>query len=182
MKGRRKREILDQREIERAIRRIAYEIVEKNRGAKDLILLGIPAPGPYLAERIQAQVQSVEGLLIPTGSLDNTFYRDDIDDKPKPIPKTTSLPSDIDGKTVVLVDDVLFTGRTIRAALDALMDHGRPAKVQLAILVDRGHRELPLRADFVGRNIPTGPHEDIHVQLREMGHDEDKVYITEGEV
>jgi pyrimidine operon attenuation protein/uracil phosphoribosyltransferase len=116
------------------------------------------------------------------GSLDITFYRDDIDDKPKPIPKTTSLPSDIDGKTVVLVDDVLFTGRTIRAALDALMDHGRPAKVQLAILVDRGHRELPLRADFVGRNIPTGPHEDIHVQLREMGHDEDKVYITEGEV
>lgn len=181
MKGRRKREILEQGEIERAIRRITHEILEKTRGASDLILIGIPTPGPILAKRIQAQIQAVEGVAVPTGSLDITFYRDDIDDKPKPMPKTTDLPSDIDGKTVILVDDVLFTGRTVRAALDALMDHGRPAKVQLAVLVDRGHRELPVKADFVGRNIPTGKHEEIHVLLREMGHEEDKVYITEGE-
>jgi pyrimidine operon attenuation protein/uracil phosphoribosyltransferase len=182
MKGRRKREILDQGEIERAVRRISYEILEKNRGAEDLIIIGIPTPGPVLAERVRQQIEEVEGVKVPTGSLDITFYRDDIHDRPKPLPKTTNLPSDIQGKTVVLVDDVLFTGRTIRAALDALMDHGRPSKVQLAVLVDRGHRELPIRPDFVGRNIPTGRQEDIHVQLREMGNDKDQVFITEGEI
>lgn len=182
MQGRRKREILDQGEIERAVRRISYEIIERNKGAENLIIIGIPAPGPVLAERICSLIEEVEGVKVPMGSLDITFYRDDIHDKPKPLPKDTDLPTDVQGKTVVLVDDVLFTGRTIRAALDALMDHGRPSKVQLAVLVDRGHRELPVRADFVGRNIPTGRHEEIHVQLREMGSDGDQVFITEGEI
>ncbi|UCF31241.1 MAG: bifunctional pyr operon transcriptional regulator/uracil phosphoribosyltransferase PyrR [bacterium] len=182
MKGRRQREILEQGDIDRAVRRIAHEILEKNKGASDLILIGIPTPGPVLARRIKALIEEAEGVSVPAGSLDITFYRDDISKRPKPLPKHTDLPSNIDGKTVVLIDDVLFTGRTIRAALDALMDHGRPSKVQLAVLVDRGHRELPVRADFVGRNIPTGRHEEIHVLLSEMGHDEDKVYITEGEV
>lgn len=182
MLGRRKREILDHGEIERAIRRISYEIIERNKGTDGLIVIGIPTPGPFLAQRICSLIEEVEGVEIPTGSLDITFYRDDIHQKPKPLPKDTDLTTDIQDKTVVLVDDVLFTGRTIRAALDALMDHGRPSKVQLAVLVDRGHRELPVRADFVGRNIPTGRHEQIHVQLREMGNDEDQVFITEGEI
>ena len=182
MKGRRQRRILNQSEIERVIKRIAFEILEKNKGASNLVLVGIPKPGPYLADRICRHILEIEGEEVPKGSLDITFYRDDIDSRPKPVPKEMDMPADIQGRTVVLVDDVLFTGRTIRAALDALVDHGRPAKVQLAVLVDRGHRELPVRADFVGRNIPTGRHEEIHVELREMGHDEDQVYITEGEI
>ncbi|GBE15009.1 MAG TPA: bifunctional pyr operon transcriptional regulator/uracil phosphoribosyltransferase PyrR [Proteobacteria bacterium] len=182
MQGRRKRKILDHVEIKRAIRRITFEILEKNKGPGDLVIIGIPEPGPFIAERIRGQIRDVEGADVLTGSLDITFYRDDIDDNPRPLPKVTDLPFSVRGKTVVLVDDVLFTGRTIRAALDALVDHGRPARVQLAVLVDRGHRELPIRADFVGRNIPTGKHEDIRVQLKEMGADEDLVYITEGEI
>ena len=182
MQGRRKRRILDHVEIERAIRRIAFEILEKNKGPGDLVIIGIPEPGPFIAERIREQIREVEGADVPTGSLDITFYRDDMDDNPRPLPKVTNLPFRVREKTVVLVDDVLFTGRTVRAALDALVDHGRPARVQLAVLVDRGHRELPIRADFVGRNIPTGKHEDIIVQLKEMGAEEDLVYITEGEI
>ena len=132
--------------------------------------------------RRRRHIFNVEGVEIPTGSLDITFYRDDIDDKPKPLPKSTDMPVDISGKTVVLVDDVLYTGRTIRAAMDALMDHGRPARVQLAALVDRGHRELPIRADFVGRNLPTGKHEDVQVHLVELGDKEDEVVIVEGAI
>ena len=153
--GRRKREILDHGEIERAIRRISYEIIEKNKGTDGLIVIGIPTPGPFLAQRICSLIEEVEGVKIPTGSLDITFYRDDIHEKPKPLPKDTDLPTDIQDKTVVLVDDVLFTGRTIRAALDALADLGRPGSVQLAVVIDRGHRQLPIRPDFVGKNIPT---------------------------
>ena len=182
MRGRRKRQILDSAEISRAVKRIAYEILEKNKGAHDLVLVGIPTPGPFLAERIRSHIRKTEGMDVPIGSLDITFYRDDIDARPKPVPKAMAMPDKIQGRTVVLVDDVLFTGRTIRAALDALIDHGRPARVQLAVLVDRGHRELPIRADFVGRNIPTGHHEDIQVLLKEMGADEDEVVITEGEI
>ena len=182
MKGRRKRGILDHVEIERAIRRIAFEILERNKGAGDIVIIGIPEPGPIIADRIRRQIHEVEGADVPSGSLDITFYRDDIDDNPRPLPKVTDLPFGVQGKTVVLVDDVLFTGRTIRAAMDALVDLGRPARVQLAVLVDRGHRELPIRADFVGRNIPTGQHEDIRVEFREMGAKEDLVYITEGEI
>jgi pyrimidine operon attenuation protein/uracil phosphoribosyltransferase len=182
MKGRRRKRILDQVEIDRAVKRIAFEILEKNKGPKDLVLVGIPTPGPYLAERIRKHIRNVEGVDIPTCSLDITFYRDDINDRPKPLPKLTDMPVDISGKTVVLVDDVLFTGRTIRAALDALMDHGRPSRVQLAVLIDRGHRELPVRADFVGRNIPTGIHEQVSVLFKEEGAAEDEVVIAEGEI
>ena len=173
---------MDQVEIDRAIKRIAFEILEKNKGPEDVLLVGIPTPGPALAERISRHIENVEGAKVQTGSLDITFYRDDIDDRPKPMPKATDMPGDISGKTVVLVDDVLYTGRTIRAAMDALMDHGRPARVQLAALVDRGHRELPIRADFVGRNIPTRLHEQISVLLTELGAKVDEVAIEEGEI
>jgi pyrimidine operon attenuation protein/uracil phosphoribosyltransferase len=182
MRGRRRRQIMDHVEIDRAIKRIAFEILEKNKGHEDTILVGIPTPGPALAERICRHIENVEGAKVPTGSLDITFYRDDIDNRPKPMPKSTEMPGDISGKTIVLVDDVLFTGRTIRAAMDALMDHGRPARVQLAALVDRGHRELPIRADFVGRNIPTRLHEKVKVLLTEHGAKVDEVAIEEGEM
>jgi len=182
MRGRRRRQIMDPVEIDRAIKRIAFEILEKNKGPEDIVLVGIPTPGPALAERICRHIENVEGAKVPTGSLDITFYRDDIDGRPKPMPKATDMPGDISGKTVVLVDDVLFTGRTIRAAMDALMDYGRPGRVQLAALVDRGHRELPIRADFVGRNIPTRQHEQIRVLLTEHGAKVDEVAIEEGEI
>jgi pyrimidine operon attenuation protein/uracil phosphoribosyltransferase len=182
MRGRRRRQIMDHVEMDRAIKRIAFEILEKNKGHEDIILVGIPTPGPALAERICRHIENVEGAKVPTGSLDITFYRDDIDNRPKPMPKSTEMPGDISGKTIVLVDDVLFTGRTIRAALDALMDHGRPARVQLAALVDRGHRELPIRADFVGRNIPTRLHEKVRVLLTEYGAEVDEVAIEEGDL
>ena len=182
MRGRRRRQIMDHVEMDRAIKRIAFEILEKNKGHQDIILVGIPTPGPALAERICRHIENVEGVKVPTGSLDITFYRDDIDNRPKPMPKSTEMPGDISGKTIVLVDDVLFTGRTIRAALDALMDHGRPARVQLAALVDRGHRELPIRADFVGRNIPTRIHEQVRVVLTEHGGKVDEVAIEEGDL
>lgn len=182
MKGRRRRQIMDHVEMERATKRIAFEILERNRGPEDLVLVGIPTPGPVLAQRISRHIASVEGAQVPTGSLDITFYRDDIDDRPRPLPKDTRMPGDISGRTVILVDDVLYTGRTIRAAMDALMDHGRPARVQLAALVDRGHRELPIRADFVGRNIPTRQHEQVRVLLTEHGAKADEVVIEEGEI
>jgi len=182
MKGRRRRQIMDQVDIDRAIKRIAFEILEKNKGPENIVLVGIPAPGPVLAQRIRQHIAKVEGAEIPTGSLDITFYRDDIDERPKPLPKVTHMPGDISGKTVVIVDDVLFTGRTIRAAMDALMDHGRPAKVQLAALVDRGHREVPIRADYIGRNIPTRLHEKVKVLLTEEGAGNDEVAIEEGEI
>jgi len=182
MKGRRRRQIMDHVDIDRAIKRIAFEILEKNKGPEDILLVGIPAPGPALARRISRHIENVEGAKIPSGSLDITFYRDDIDDRPKPMPKATDMPGDISGRTIVLVDDVLFTGRTIRAAMDALMDHGRPARVQLAVLIDRGHRELPVRADFVGRNIPTRLHEQVRVVLTERGGEVDEVVIEEGEI
>ena len=182
MKGRRRKNILDQVEIDRSIRRIAFEILEKNKGPEGLLLVGIPVPGPVLAKRIRDQIRSVEGIEIPAGSLDITFYRDDINHRPHPIPKLTDLPVDISEKTVILVDDVLFTGRTIRAALDGLMDHGRPSKVQLAVLVDRGHREIPIRPDYVGRNIPTGRNDKIQVHLKELGDEKDEVVLVEGEI
>jgi pyrimidine operon attenuation protein / uracil phosphoribosyltransferase len=179
MNGRRRRRILDAGEIARAVSRIAHEILEKNKGAEGLVLIGIPEPGPLLARRIAEHIRKVEGVEVPAGSLDITFYRDDVAANPHPVPKKTDLPFDIEGKTVVLVDDVLFTGRTIRAALDALIDRGRPARVQLAVLLDRGHRELPIRADYVGRNIPTAREEQVFLLLTEAGDPEDEVIITE---
>jgi pyrimidine operon attenuation protein/uracil phosphoribosyltransferase len=164
--GESSRTVLDARDITRALTRISHEILERNKGADDLVLLGIPSRGVPLAERIAERIASVEGYAVPVGSLDVTMYRDDLRLKPARALLPTQIPSGgIDGKTVVLIDDVLFSGRTIRAALDALNDLGRPRAVRLAVLVDRGHRELPIRADFVGQNLPTSLVERVKVRL-----------------
>ena len=162
------RVVLDARDISRALTRISHEILERNKGATDLVLLGIPSRGVPLARRIAARISSVEGIEVPVGSLDITLYRDDLRMKPARTLMPTEIPSGgVDGKVVVLVDDVLFSGRTIRSALDALGDVGRPQAVRLAVLVDRGHRELPIRADFVGKNLPTSLVERVSVRLAE---------------
>jgi pyrimidine operon attenuation protein/uracil phosphoribosyltransferase len=163
------RTVLDGHDITRALTRIAHEILERNRGAADLVLLGIPTRGVPLAERVAAQMAGAEGLEVPVGSLDVTMYRDDLRLRPaRTLMPTDIPPGGIDGKVVVLVDDVLFSGRTIRAALDAMADVGRPRAVRLAVLVDRGHRELPIRADFVGKNLPTSLREKVSVRMREL--------------
>jgi pyrimidine operon attenuation protein/uracil phosphoribosyltransferase len=172
------RVVLDSRDITRALTRIAHEILERNKGADDLLLLGIPTRGVPLAERVAAKIASVEGVDVPVGSVDVTMYRDDLRMKPARPLLRTDIPADgIDGRVVVLVDDVLFSGRTIRAALDALNDLGRPRAVRLAVLIDRGHRELPIRADFVGKNLPTSLVESVQVRLTEFD-DEDAVTIS----
>ena len=163
------RTVLSGDDIARARRRIAHEIVEKAKGASDLVLLGIPTRGITLAHRIGAVISEIEDIQVPVGSLDITLYRDDLRLRPARALEETSIPEGgIDGKIVVLVDDVLFSGRTIRAALDALNDVGRPAAVRLAVLVDRGHRELPIRPDYVGKNIPTAATEQVRVHLLEI--------------
>ena len=163
------RTVLDARDVSRALTRIAHEILERNKGAGDLVLLGIPSRGVPLASRIAQRIASVEGLDVPVGSLDVTMYRDDLRLRPARALMPTEVPSSgIDGRVVVLVDDVIYSGRTIRAALDALNDFGRPRAVRLAVLVDRGHRELPIRADFVGKNVPTSKKEVIGVKLTEI--------------
>jgi pyrimidine operon attenuation protein / uracil phosphoribosyltransferase len=172
------RTVLDARDISRALTRIAHEILERNKGAHDLLLLGIPTRGVPLARRIAAKIAAVEGTDVPVGSLDVTMYRDDLRHQPTRTPHKTEVPASIDGKTVVLVDDVLYSGRTIRAALDALSDLGRPAVVRLAVLVDRGHRELPIRADHVGKNLPTARTERVRLRLVETDG-EDEVRIVE---
>ena len=160
------KEILDSDDINRAIRRMAHEIIEKNKGVENLCLVGIQKGGVILAGKLASQIESIEGGKIDVGALDITFYRDDIHTKEnQPIVKRTEIPFTIDNKTVVLVDDVLFTGRSIRAAMDALVDFGRPAYIQLAVLIDRGHRELPIRADFIGKNIPTSHNEKVEVLI-----------------
>jgi pyrimidine operon attenuation protein/uracil phosphoribosyltransferase len=160
--------LLQEGEILRAVTRIAHEILERNKGAGQLVLAGIAARGDDLARRLAAEIARIEGAEIPVGVLDITFYRDDIGLRAEaPEVRETRIPFDVTGKTVVLVDDVLFTGRTIRAAMDALMDFGRPRAIQLAVLVDRGHRELPIRADFVGKNVPTRNSELVRVLLKE---------------
>jgi pyrimidine operon attenuation protein / uracil phosphoribosyltransferase len=171
------RVVLDARDINRALTRISHEILERNKGARDLVLLGIPSRGVPLAHRLAEKVSAVEEYDVPVGSLDVTMYRDDLRLKPARALLHTEIPdSGIDGKTVVLVDDVLFSGRTIRAALDAMTEIGRPAAVRLAVLVDRGHRELPIRADFVGKNLPTSLVERVRVTLAGID-DEDAVTI-----
>ena len=163
------RVVLDAADIARALTRISHEILERNKGADDLILLGLHTRGVPLARRIAERIEAVEGTQVATGSLDVTMYRDDLRAHPTRTPHRTELPATgIDGKTVVLVDDVLYSGRTIRAALDALSDLGRPAVVRLAVLVDRGHRELPIRADHVGKNLPTARAERVRLQLVEV--------------
>jgi pyrimidine operon attenuation protein / uracil phosphoribosyltransferase len=161
--------VLDDADIGRAIRRIAHEIVEKSRGSESLILLGIPTRGVALARRIAAAIASIEGTDVPVGALDITLYRDDLRMRPaRALEPTTIPPGGIDDKVVILVDDVLFSGRTVRAALDALNDVGRPAAVQLAVLVDRGHRQLPIRPDYVGKNLPTSLTEQVRVEVADV--------------
>ncbi len=171
------KQILSADEIRRAITRISHEIAERNEGVGSIVLVGIRRRGVPLAQRIAAAIADFEGIRVPVGSLDITLYRDDLATRgPAPIVRSTSIPSDITGKTVVLVDDVLYTGRTVRAALDALADLGRPARIQFAALVDRGHRELPIRADYVGKNVPTSRDEQITTHLSEIDGD-DGVFI-----
>lgn len=170
------RTVLDDQDISRALTRITHEILEKNRDADDLVLLGVPTRGVHLAQRIAAKMSQVEGRDISSGALDVTMYRDDLRLQPARSLEHTDIPDDIDGRIVVLIDDVLMSGRTIRAALDALADHGRPRAVQLAVLVDRGHRELPIRADYVGKNLPTSMEEKVKVRLAEIDA-EDSVTI-----
>ncbi len=170
-------------DIRRAIRRIAHEIIERNHGLEEVVLVGMRTRGVPLAHRIAAAIAEFEGERVPVGALDIGLYRDDLPQMElRARIQPTELPRDIEGKRVVLVDDVLFTGRSIRAALDALTDFGRPANIQLAVLVDRGHRELPIRADYVGKNIPTAPYEDVQVLLEETDElDEVRTVIREGE-
>ena len=171
--------LMDEAEVRRAVTRIAHEIIERNKGAERVVLVGIAARGDDLARRLAAEIGRIEGRVVPVGALDITFYRDDIGIRAEaPEVHETRIDFDINGWTVVLVDDVLFTGRTIRSALDALVDFGRPTAIQLAVLVDRGHRELPIRADFVGKNVPTRRDEDVRVILREVDG-EDAVLVDD---
>lgn len=173
-----KKSILDAARMNRAISRMAIEIVEGNRGTDDLVIVGIRSRGVPLAERIVAKIEQTEGELVPLGILDITLYRDDLTTvAPQPVVKPTSLPM-IEGKNVILIDDVLYTGRTVRAALDALVDFGRPKVVRLAVLVDRGHRELPVHADVIGKLVPTDRSEVIKVKVKEIDGD-DEVLIME---
>jgi pyrimidine operon attenuation protein/uracil phosphoribosyltransferase len=175
------KEILNSKDIERALTRIAHEIIEKNKGIENLCLVGIQRGGVILAKRLASQIEFIEGRRIEVGALDITLYRDDLNiKKEQPVVKATDIPFLITDKTVVLVDDVLFTGRSIRAAMDALIDFGRPAFIQLAVLIDRGHRELPIKADYVGKNIPTSFNDQVEVYLKEE-HKEDKVILITGQ-
>jgi pyrimidine operon attenuation protein/uracil phosphoribosyltransferase len=158
--------------IQRALTRIAHEIAERNEADREVVLVGIPRGGVPLAERLGAILAGIWNHPVPGGSLDVSMHRDDLGHKAAPRIQPTNMPFDVDDKTVVLVDDVLFSGRTIRAALDALNDFGRPKRIQLAVLIDRGHRELPIKADFVGKNVPTALNEKIHVRLGEAVADE----------
>lgn len=161
------RQIMDESGISRSLSRIAHEILERNRGVAGVLLVGIHTRGVFLARRLAANLAAFEGAEVPVASLDINLYRDDLQERAQPRVRPTEMPFGIAGKRVVLVDDVLFTGRTVRAALDALNDFGRPRQVQLAVLLDRGHRELPIRADYVGRNIPTGWDDLVKVRLME---------------
>ena len=173
--------IMDQEAIRRAVLRMAHEILEKNKGVDHLALVGIRTRGVILAQRLKKAIKDIEGFDVPMGILDITLYRDDLTSVgAKPLVRETSIDFDITDLKIVLVDDVFFTGRTIRAALNALVDFGRPAIIQLAVLVDRGHRELPIRADFVGKNIPTAKNQDVRVILGESDGKADEVILEEG--
>lgn len=175
--GNNEKQVLDARMVERSLRRISHQIVERNQGALGLLVVGIQTRGVNLAERLVAMIADIEKTDVPTGKLDITLYRDDLRHNPvQPTVRSTDLPADITGRKVVLVDDVFYTGRTIRAALDALVDFGRPASIMLAVLIDRGHRELPIRADFTGSSITTRKDEDVIVRVREIDG-EDGVWI-----
>lgn len=180
MEYRTKATVMDADAISRAVTRLAHEVLEANKGAGNIALVGIVTRGSELARILAAKIREIEGAEVPVGTLDISFYRDDVSIRLNPEVHTTDIPFDIGGKDIVLVDDVLYTGRTIRAALDAIMDYGRPATVQLAVLVDRGHRELPIRADFVGKNVPSARKERVRVRLSGLD-DHDAVEILEAE-
>lgn len=172
--------ILDGKGVERVLSRLTHEILEKNRGASEIVLVGVALGGVPLSKVIQRNILAIEGVEVPAGFVDITLYRDDLAKAGYQTRlKRTEIPFSIDEKRVILVDDVLYTGRTIRAAMDALMDFGRPMNIQLAVLIDRGHRELPIRADFVGRNVPTSRSEEVEVRV-EGAADEWKVILNEG--
>ena len=176
-------QVMDADRMARALTRIAHEILERNRGTNDLALVGIRARGVPLAARIAAALKELTGTDVPTGSLDITLYRDDLMRHavgPQPVVRRTEIPFSIDDKRILLVDDVLYTGRTIRSALDALIDFGRPRSIQLIVLVDRGHRELPIKADYVGKNVPTATDERVYVRLQETDG-EDTVLVVGGQ-
>jgi pyrimidine operon attenuation protein/uracil phosphoribosyltransferase len=169
--------VMDAGDIARALTRIAHEILERNKGVNNLALVGIRTGGVHLAHRLAKRIQDIEGVPVPIGELDITLYRDDLSlRKEQPVLRKTSVPFDVSDKIVVLVDDVLFTGRTIRAAMDGLIDLGRPEEIQLAVLVDRGHRQLPIKANYIGKNLPTSRDESVQVLLEEQG-EEDRVVI-----
>ena len=160
--------VLDSEGIRRALTRIAHEILERNKGCQDLALIGVRTRGVFLSRRLAAKIQEIEGFQVPLGIIDITLYRDDVGRSlPKSVMGTTDVPFPVTGRRIILVDDVLYTGRSIRAALDGLMDLGRPQNIQLAVLIDRGHRELPIRADYVGKNVPTSREEFVDVLLEE---------------
>lgn len=176
-----KAQVMDEENIRRALYRLSHEITEHNSGTGDLILVGIRTRGVPLSNRLAQLIKEHEGVQVPVGTLDITFYRDDLSlISPQPVLHRTEIPEKLSGKKIILVDDVLYTGRTVRAALDALMDLGRPAAIQLAVLIDRGHRELPIRADYVGKNVPTSKKESVHVKLKETDG-ADQVLIVESE-
>ncbi len=173
-----KAKILDESGIKRIIQRIAHEIIEKNQGTENLVIIGIKSRGAHLAERIAKEIKKIEKKEVPVGAIDITLYRDDLTEvAEQPVVHSTEIDFDITAKRVVLVDDVLFSGRTIRCALDELIDFGRPANIQLAVLIDRGHRELPIRPDYVGKNIPTKKEESVEVKLKEADGKEEVVLV-----
>ena len=174
-----KKEVVDAVTMKRALTRISYEIIERNKGIQDIVLVGIKTRGIYIAQRLAERLKQLEDIDVPVGELDITLYRDDVKAMEEPELHSSDVPVSIEGKEVILVDDVLYTGRTIRAAMDAVMDLGRPRKISLAVLVDRGHRELPIRADYVGKNIPTSKTEEIIVEMEERDG-ADRIMISKG--
>ena len=174
-----KKEVVDAVTMKRALTRISYEIIERNKGIQDIVLVGIKTRGIYIAQRLAERLKQLEDIDVPVGELDITLYRDDVKDMEEPELHSSDVPVSIEGKEVILVDDVLYTGGTIRAAMDAVMDLGRPRKISLAVLVDRGHRELPIRADYVGKNIPTSKTEEIIVEMEERDG-ADRIMISKG--
>lgn len=179
MKLREKEIVMDKEEIERTLLRLTHEILERNKGVKDLVLIGIRTGGVYLAERVRQKIEELEKTKVPFGIIDITLYRDDFaTGLPRPLVGKTEIPFSLKDKKVILIDDVLYTGRTVRAAMDALIDFGRPKFIQLAVLIDRGHRELPIQADYVGKKVTTLPEEDVQVYFSETG-EEDRAVIRE---
>jgi len=182
MKFKEKAKIMDKQAMERALRRIAHEIAEKTRGTKDLAIIGIRNRGAYLAEKIASYIESIEKIKVPVGILDITLYRDDLTTvAEQPQVRKTEIDFDVSGKKIVLVDDVLYTGRTVRSALNALIDFGRPEYIQLAVLVDRGHRELPIRADYIGKNVPTASGETVQVRIEQVDGCDDVIILEQGD-